>query len=120
MYKICNEEKHKIEVFNNLNQNDCIFRQPGYIDGHAYHLYVIECKRRKELHKYLRDHNIYAQIHYIPVTLMPYYREIGWKIGDMPVAESYYNQCLSLPIYPALSGNEFAYVVDKIFEFFRI
>jgi dTDP-4-amino-4,6-dideoxygalactose transaminase len=45
---------------------------------------------------------------------MPYYKQFGWKEGDMPVAEKYYEQCLSLPMYPTLSIAEQEYVIDQI------
>jgi dTDP-4-amino-4,6-dideoxygalactose transaminase len=91
----------------------------GKIDlGHAYHLYVIEVEERKELHAYLREKNIWAQIHYVPVHLMPYYRQFGWKEGDMPYAESYYKRCISLPIFPTLKVEEQDYVISCIKEFF--
>ena len=93
--------------------------QSGIVQGHAYHLYIIECKRRKELHKYLRDQDIYTQIHYIPVTLMPYYRHFGWKEGDMPHAETYYNHCISLPMFPTLTDEEQNFVIQSIHEFFH-
>jgi dTDP-4-amino-4,6-dideoxygalactose transaminase len=53
---------------------------------------------------YLREQNIFAQAHYIPAHLMPYYRDYGWKDGDMPIAEEY-THCISLPMYPTLTVN---------------
>jgi UDP-4-amino-4,6-dideoxy-N-acetyl-beta-L-altrosamine transaminase len=87
------------------------------VEGHAYHLYIIEIDRRDELLQYLRDKNIFAQAHYIPVHLMPYYRERGWKENDFPKAENYYRKCLSLPIYPTLKDDEFHYVTETIDNF---
>jgi dTDP-4-amino-4,6-dideoxygalactose transaminase len=58
--------------------------QSGVIEGHAYHLYIIEVENRLELYNFLRKNKIFAQIHYIPCHLMPYYRELGWKEGDFP------------------------------------
>jgi dTDP-4-amino-4,6-dideoxygalactose transaminase len=86
--------------------------------GHAYHLYIIETEKRKELYDHLRKYNIFAQVHYIPVHLMPYYRQFGWKEGDLPNAEKYYNQCLSLPMYPTLSEEEQTFVIKTITDFF--
>src|SRR5215217_1891575 len=83
--------------------------QSGYQNGHAYHLYIIEAENRVGLYDYLREHKIYAQIHYIPCHLMPYYRELGWKEGDKPVAENYYKYCISLPMYPTLTDHEQKY-----------
>ena len=93
--------------------------QSGNVEGHAYHLYVIEVERRKELHKYLRNQNIYAQIHYVPVHLMPYYRDQGWKEGDLPVSEKYYSTCISLPVFPTLTDEEQNFVVSSIQEFYK-
>jgi UDP-4-amino-4,6-dideoxy-N-acetyl-beta-L-altrosamine transaminase len=85
--------------------------------GHAYHLYVIEVNNRKELYDALRAERIYAQIHYVPVHLMPYYRQFGNKKGDMPIAEAYYSGCISLPMYPTLTDEEQAFVIEKVLEF---
>lgn len=86
--------------------------------GHSYHLYVIESEKRKELYDYLRIHNIFAQVHYIPIHLQPYYKNQGWGKGDLPVAETYYQRCLSLPMYPSLTQVEQRYVIDKIIKFY--
>jgi hypothetical protein len=96
-----------------------VTNQAGLKDGHAYHLYVCEFENRDGLHKYLRENQINAQVHYIPVHLMPYYRQFGWKDGDMPVAENYYRRCLSLPMYPTLTDEEQNYVIDTLYRFYR-
>ena len=93
--------------------------QSGVVEGHAYHLYIIEVENRLELYNYLRTKNIFAQIHYIPCHLMPYYREFGWKEGDMPKAEKYYKHCISLPMYPTLSIEEQQFVINKIHKFYE-
>ncbi len=96
-----------------------IKRRSNFNDGHAYHLYVLEFERRKELYEYLHSVNIFAQIHYIPAHLMPYYRQFGWKDGDFPYAEEYYSCCLSLPIYPTLTDEEQQFVINSIFNFYK-
>ncbi|MFV0536875.1 MAG: UDP-4-amino-4,6-dideoxy-N-acetyl-beta-L-altrosamine transaminase [Dysgonomonas sp.] len=96
-----------------------IIQQSGVVDGHAYHLYIIEVKNRLGLYNYLRKNSIYAQIHYIPVHLMPYYQSFGWKQGDMPNAELFYRNCISLPMYPTLKNEELNYVIDKIDNFYN-
>jgi UDP-4-amino-4,6-dideoxy-N-acetyl-beta-L-altrosamine transaminase len=96
-----------------------IKHQTGIVTGHAYHLYVVEFENRDGLIKHLRSNNIMAQVHYIPVHLMPYYRQFGWKEGDMPVAEKYYQHCLSLPVFPALTDAEQTYVIETIFSFYE-
>jgi UDP-4-amino-4,6-dideoxy-N-acetyl-beta-L-altrosamine transaminase len=99
------------------NNPNIIDRNEGYSANHAYHLYVIEVKDRKGLHTYLREENIFAQIHYIPAHLMPYYREQGWKEGDLPHAEEYYHNCISLPMFATLSYEEQNSVIQLILEY---
>lgn len=86
---------------------------------HAYHLYIIQVDDRKGLYDYLRVNNVYAQVHYVPLHLMPYYRQLGCKEGDCPVAEEYYRHCLSLPMFPTLTEEEQRYVIEKVIEFVR-
>lgn len=93
--------------------------QSGVVEGHAYHLYVIEIQNRGGLIEYLREQNIFAQVHYIPLHLMPYYRDFGWKKGDMANAEKYYAHCLSLPMYPTLTNDEQQFVIESVNKFFH-
>jgi len=93
--------------------------QSGIVEGHAYHLYVLEVEKRLELYNYLREHQIFAQIHYIPTHLMPYYRQYGWKEGDMPNAEKYYENCISLPMYPTLTQEDQDFVINTINDFYH-
>lgn len=83
----------------------------------AHHLFIIEVEDRKGLYEFLKDNGIFAQIHYVPVHLMPYYKQFGWKEGDFPNAEDYYKHCISLPMYPTLATEEQDYVIKKTLEF---
>ncbi|MBF9253775.1 UDP-4-amino-4,6-dideoxy-N-acetyl-beta-L-altrosamine transaminase [Pontibacter sp. 172403-2] len=90
---------------------------PDKETGHAYHLYVIKVQDRIGLYDFLRQHNIFAQVHYIPAHTMPYYRNLGYNQGDFPEAENYYSQCLSLPMFPSLTQEEQEFVIAKVKEF---
>ena len=94
------------------------YREEGIV--HAFHLYVIEVQpeKRRALYDYLRAHNIFAQVLYIPAHTMPYYKSLGHKEGKCPVAEDYYTRCLALPMYPSLTDEEQEYVIETIKEFF--
>lgn len=105
--------------FENFNGKSYIKGQSCDIEGHAYHLYIIEVPDRLELYNFLRENNIYAQIHYIPCHLMPYYRNMGWKEGDFPHAENYYKHCISLPMFPTLSDEEQSFVIERINSFYE-
>jgi UDP-4-amino-4,6-dideoxy-N-acetyl-beta-L-altrosamine transaminase len=90
----------------------------GFIEGHAYHLFVLEVKNRLDLYNHLRTKNIFTQIHYIPCHLMPYYQEQGYKKGDFPKAEKYYENCISIPMFPTLTEEELEYVMKTIDSFY--
>ena len=96
-----------------------IKRQSGFILGHAYHLYIICVEKRKELFNYLKEKGINCQVHYIPMHYHPYYKKFGWVAGDFPISEKYYEECLSLPMYPTLSDEEQDYVIQTIEYFFE-
>ena len=106
-------------VYSNAFTNQhFILGQSGVIEGHAYHLYVIEVKDRAGLHLHLRENGIYAQIHYIPSHLMPYYKNLGNQPGDFPNAENYYKHCISLPMFPTLKKEEQDFVIKTIKEYY--
>lgn len=83
----------------------------------AYHLFVIEVDDRKGLYDYLRKKNIFTQIHYIPIHLLPYYKEIGYEGSDLNNSENYYSKCLSLPMFPKLTDNEQDYVINAVNQY---
>lgn len=83
----------------------------------AHHLFVIEVDDRKDLYDHLKSEGIFAQIHYIPVHTLPYYRSIGYEDAELTNAETYYQHCLSLPMYPTLRKKEQDFVISKIKEF---
>jgi len=49
---------------------------------------------------------------------MPYYKQLGYKLGDYPESEAYYSTCLSLPMFPTLTSKEQEYVISTIVNFF--
>lgn len=83
----------------------------------AHHLFIIEVDNRKELYNYLRLNNIFSQIHYIPVHLLPYYKDIGYGEANLINSEKYYSKCISLPMYPTLKSKEQKFVIDKVLNF---
>ena len=83
----------------------------------AHHLFIIEVENRKELYDYLKSNNIFSQIHYIPVHLLPYYKNIGYKEANLIHSEKYYSKCISLPMYPTLKLNEQKFVINEVLKF---
>jgi UDP-4-amino-4,6-dideoxy-N-acetyl-beta-L-altrosamine transaminase len=111
--KIANKYYHAFK------EQPFILGQSGIPDGHAYHLYVIEVEDRKGLYDFLKANNIFSQVHYIPVHTLPFYKSLGFKKGDFPLSEKYYDRCLSLPMYPGLQDREQDFVIEKIIGFFN-
>ena len=75
----------------------------------AYHLYVVrmlpgsEEKSHRQVYSDMRRRGIGVNLHYTPVHLQPYYRELGFNRGQYPQAEAYAETALTLPLYPALT-----------------
>jgi UDP-4-amino-4,6-dideoxy-N-acetyl-beta-L-altrosamine transaminase len=88
----------------------------------AWHLYVIQLdstrtdKSRRAVFEFLRERQIGVQVHYIPVHTQPYYQALGFAPGDFPVAEAYYAQAISLPLYADLTDAEQDRVIKTLAE----
>lgn len=93
-------------------------RHPDCYSG--LHLYVIRLKLNKirrtyrEVFEVLRGAGIGVNLHYIPVHLQPYYRQMGFKPGQYPAAERYYAEAMSLPMYSGLTEEQQDYVVQAL------
>ena len=84
---------------------------------HVYHLYVIRTKERERLITFLSETGIETLIHYpVPVHLQEAYRDLGYKLGELPQTELMMNEILSLPIHPEMSPEQVTYVCDKMIE----
>ena len=121
------EKRRKIvEIYNKAFEGNPYFDTPVEKDYayHSYHLYPVRLKnnykdKRKEIFQLLRKKGLGVQVHYIPVYLHPYYQELGYKKGECPVAEEFYEKEISLPIYPAMTKEEIDYVTKTVFEVFK-
>ena len=87
---------------------------------HTFHLYVVRTSQRDELSAFLKENGIGTAVHY-PVALpnMEAYEYLGYQRSDFPVASSYENQILSLPIFPEMTDEQLVYVCEKIREFYQ-
>ena len=88
---------------------------------HSYHLYPLQINFEKlsitkvEFFMKMKELGINLQVHYIPIHLQPFYqRNYSFNTGDFPVSENFYNNEVSLPIYPVLTGGDIALVIDAI------
>jgi dTDP-4-amino-4,6-dideoxygalactose transaminase len=86
----------------------------------AFHLYPIQLRleslgrSRREIFDSLRAAGIGVNVHYIPVHLQPYYRRRGFKPGDYPQSERYYERAISLPLFAAMTDAEQEEVVARL------
>ncbi|GIV07002.1 MAG: spore coat polysaccharide biosynthesis protein SpsC [Fimbriimonadales bacterium] len=89
---------------------------------HVWHLYTIllhlDALRigRDQFIEELKAHNIGVSVHYIPIHYHPHYRAYGWRKGDFPHTEAYYERTISLPLYPAMSDQDVADVIEAVHD----
>ena len=91
--------------------------------AHAFHLYPLQIRfdklrtTKKEFFEKMAERGIKCQVHYIPVHLQPYYRKrLGYTKGDYPVAEKFYEQEVSIPLYPGLLREDLEYIHRTILD----
>ena len=78
----------------------------------ALHLYPIQIdvdsvgKGREKIFDELRQNGIGVNVHYIPIHTQPYYLQFGFKVGDFPNSESYYNRAISIPLFHAMTAEQ--------------
>lgn len=86
----------------------------------SFHLYPILARdsktNRHDVFEQLRSRGVGVAVHYIPVHLQPQYRKAGFKPGDFPVAEQYYAETLSLPMFSSMTQANIDHVVLALSE----
>ncbi|NCD41484.1 MAG: UDP-4-amino-4,6-dideoxy-N-acetyl-beta-L-altrosamine transaminase [Bacteroidia bacterium] len=86
----------------------------------AWHLYTIRLDlekislTRRNVFEYLREKGIGVNVHYIPVHTQPYYQKMGFTLGMFPEAEKYYQETLTLPLFPAMTEENQNLVVESL------
>lgn len=115
-------QRHKIaERYNQAFQDLPLITPWQHPDSYsAYHLYIIRLKlneinkTHRQVFEELRAAGIGVNLHYIPVHTQPYYQNLGFKKGDFHNAESYYQEAISLPMFPQLSENKLHSIVMAV------
>ncbi|WP_091189855.1 UDP-4-amino-4,6-dideoxy-N-acetyl-beta-L-altrosamine transaminase [Formivibrio citricus] len=88
----------------------------------AWHLFIIQTLRpeqRRPLFNALRAAGIGVNVHYIPVHTQPDFGRLGFRRGDFPYAEDYYERAISLPLYAGLSDEDQDYVIEQVLKGLR-
>jgi UDP-4-amino-4,6-dideoxy-N-acetyl-beta-L-altrosamine transaminase len=111
--------KHYNEAFNNIDWLTTPYEKAEVYS--AFHLYVLQFdfdkigKDRKHVMEELLEAGVGTQVHYIPIHTQPYYQtNFGYQLGDFPNAEGYYQNAVSIPLYPGMTDSECEYVIEKI------
>jgi dTDP-4-amino-4,6-dideoxygalactose transaminase len=113
-----NERRRKIaeRYLEGINNSEIVLPKVFGRDGHVWHVFVIRCKRRDCLQKYLADKDIQTLIHYpLPPHKQNAYRE--WNQFILPITETIHNEVLSLPMSPILTEAQINTVIDAINNF---
>ena len=106
----------------NLKNLPLTFQKVRNEDLSAWHLFIIHLKldqlelTRLEIYNSLREKGIGVNVHYIPVHLQPFYRNLGFKQGDYPNSESYYDGALTIPMYTKLKKKDIEFVIQALQE----
>ena len=96
--------------------------QTAHRDNSAHHLYPVCINfaaagtSRAVLMQELRRRGVITQVHYIPVTMQPYYKHLGFLYAEYPNANAYYDQALSLPLYVDLTNEQQDSVITHLRE----
>ena len=94
--------------------------EPAEINS-CFHLYAVQIdfnalgKNRSKVMQELRERGVGTQVHYIPVSSQPYYKEtFGYKAEDYPRAKAYYEKTLSLPLFPGMTDSDINTVINAV------
>jgi len=91
-----------------------------HVDGYsAFHLYIVrlqlpDLERIARVHAAMRASGVMVNLHYIPVPMQPFYRDLGFDTSDWPVALDYYQRALTLPLFPTMSDAQQDEVVQAL------
>ena len=115
------ENARKYRELFTLARLDDVVRIPAESqDRHVYNQFVISVKtKRDELRRFMNDAGIGTEVYYpLPLHLQECFSELNYKKGDFPAAEHAAGHTLALPVYPEMSDDQQAYVVEKIKAFY--
>ncbi|MGL6000658.1 MAG: UDP-4-amino-4,6-dideoxy-N-acetyl-beta-L-altrosamine transaminase [Plesiomonas sp.] len=115
--------RHQLAQRYHAALHDLPLRLPLFSQQDAYsalHLYVIRLQRaklnktRRDIFDTLRNAGVGVNIHYIPVHTQPYYQNLGFRIGEYPIAEAYYEDAISLPMFAAMTDQQQDTVIEVL------
>lgn len=110
------------DAFAELEKDGLVKRPtvPDYatINGHIFYILLKDINERNSLLDYLRQNEIGATFHYVPLHSAPLGQEYGYKEGDLPLTEEYAGRLLRLPLHCHMSDEDVSLIVGKVKEYF--
>ena len=105
-----------VKVYNEaLQNNDLVTPVAKDYNEHVYHMYILQSENREEVLQKLKEAGIATGVYYpVPLHLQKVYKNLGYKEGDMPVAEYLSHRTFAIPVYPELNEEQVQYIISKI------
>ena len=105
-----------VKVYNEaLQNNDLVTPVAKDYNEHVYHMYILQSENREEVIEKLKEAGIATGVYYpVPLHLQKVYKNLGYKEGDMPVAEYLSHRTFAIPVYPELNEEQVEYIISKL------
>lgn len=88
----------------------------------SWHIYIVRMvfgqigKTKRQIFEEMKERGVVLNLHYIPVHRQPYYEKLGFRQGDFPHSEKYYEEAFTLPLYYSLANDEQDYIVESLWS----
>lgn len=105
-----------VSIYNEaLQNNDLVTPVAKDYNEHVYHMYILQSENREEIIAKLKEAGIATGVYYpVPLHLQKVYKDLGYKEGDMPVAEYLSHRTFAIPVYPELTKEQVDYIISKL------
>ncbi|MBE6053526.1 MAG: DegT/DnrJ/EryC1/StrS family aminotransferase [Clostridium sartagoforme] len=105
-----------VKAYNEALQNNSLVTPIAKdYNEHVYHMYILQSENREEIISKLKEAGIATGVYYpVPLHLQKVYKNLGYKEGDMPVAEYLSHRTFAIPVYPELTKEQVDYIISKI------
>lgn len=105
-----------VEAYNKaLQSNELVTPVVRDYNEHVYHMYILQSENREEVIEKLKEAGIATGVYYpVPLHLQKVYKNLGYKEGDMPVAEYLSHRTFAIPVYPELTVEQVDYIISKL------